>query len=61
MNDELTFENVRREAQMRMAHAYGYCITNNCNLGYDKLSISKEGTVIVTSGEGNVDQTNINC
>ena len=33
---DLEYKEVRREAQMRIAHAWGFCFSDNCNLKYPR-------------------------
>ena len=34
MTEDLEYKEVRREAQMGMAHVWGFCFSDNCKLKY---------------------------
>ena len=52
----MSFVDERRKARLRITHAYGYCITNNCKLGFPQATGFDMGRF-----ESNTDPKNINC
>ncbi len=52
----MSFENERRKAQLRMAHGWGYCRTNNCELGFPQSTGMDWGRKAY-----NTDPQKVNC